>query len=116
MKTVEEYLAMGCDLKTAEYFAAGRKKIVSVVPNADFSLTLTFDNGERRKLDMAPLLKKGTVFEHFMDYGNFSRVYLDEASAVSWDINPDVDSSVVWNNKVDLCPDSCYIDSVRLFD
>ena len=112
MKTLEDYLAMGCDLKTAEYFVAGRKKILSVTPNRDFSLTLTFNNGERRRLDMLPLLKKGTVFEQFADYGNFSRVYLDDTSCVSWDIDPEVDSNVVWNNKVDLCPDSCYIDSV----
>ena len=25
-----------------------------------------------------------------------------------------IDSNVVWNNKVDLCPDSCYVDSVLL--
>ena len=43
---------------------------------------------------------------------NFRRVYLDESGSVSWDIDPNVDSNVVWNNKVDLCPDGCYIDSV----
>lgn len=47
-KTVEQYLAMGLDQKTAEYFAAGRRAIVSVEPNDDFTLTLDFDNGERR--------------------------------------------------------------------
>ena len=26
--------------------------------------------------------------------------------------DPNVDSEVVWNNKVDLCPDCCYVDSV----
>ena len=30
------------------------------------------------------------------------------------DIDPNVDSDVVWNNKVDLCPDSCYVDSVPI--
>lgn len=27
-------------------------------------------------------------------------------------LDPSVDSSVHWNNRVDLCPDICYIDSV----
>ena len=43
-----------------------------------------------------------------------SDVYLDEEQAVSWDIDPDVDSEIVWNNKVDICPDGCYVDSVPL--
>ena len=111
MKTVEEYVAMGCDLKTAEYFASGRKKITSVIPNTDFTLTLCFDNGEQRMLDMRPELKNGTVFEPFMEYENFKRVYLDDVACIAWDINPEIDSNVVWSNKVDLCPDSCYINS-----
>lgn len=31
-----------------------------------------------------------------------------------WDVDPAVDSSKVWSNKVDLCPDSCYIDSIPI--
>ena len=33
---------------------------------------------------------------------------------IAWDIDPNIDSHQVWNNKVDLCPDTCYIDSVPL--
>lgn len=111
-KSVEYYLSIGCDRPAAEYFASGRKKIIAVRPNEDFTLTLDFDNGERRIYDCKPLLKKGTVFETFMQYDNFKRVYLDEAHGVAWDIDPNVDSGEVWNNRVDLCPDSCYIYSV----
>lgn len=46
------------------------------------------------------------------EWNNFRRVYLDEDHSVCWDIDPNVDSNEVWNNKVDLCPDSCYVDSV----
>ncbi len=48
------------------------------------------------------------------DIRHFKRVYLDEQNAVSWDIDPNVDSNIVWNNKVDLCPDTCYVDSIPL--
>ncbi len=113
-KNVEYYLSKGFDLKTAEYFADGRKKIVGVIPNDDFTLTISFDNGEKRILDMAPMLTKGTVFETFADIKNFRRVYIDENHSIAWDINPDIDSNIVWNNKVDLCPDSCYIDSIPI--
>lgn len=95
----------------AEYFAKGRRRITEVTPNDDFTLTLRFDNGEVRIYDAAPLLCKGTVFEPFRDISNFRRVYLDEENCVSWDIDPTVDSRQVWSNKVDICPDTCYVDS-----
>lgn len=113
-KSIEYYLSKGFDKKTAEYFAAGRKTITDVVPNDDFTLTISFSNGEKRLYNAAPLLEPGTVFETFADINNFRRVYVDNEHCIAWDINPDIDSNIVWNNKVDLCPDSCYIESVPL--
>lgn len=110
--SVEYYLANGFDKKAAEYFASGKRKLVSVAANDDYTLTLGFDNGKTRVYDAAPLIRKGTVFAFLSDIENFRRVYLDEQHSVAWDIDPNVDSNLVWNNKVDLCPDSCYLDSV----
>ena len=114
-KSVSFYLEKGFEPKMAEYFASGRRKIVEVKPNVDFSLTLSFDNGEKRIYDVLPLLKEGTVFENFSNKKNFYRVYLDDDNCVAWDICPDIDSTIVWNNKVSLCPDECYVNS-RLID
>ena len=50
-KNVEYYLSKGFDRKAAEYFASGRKRITGVIPNDDFTLTITFDNGEQRLYD-----------------------------------------------------------------
>lgn len=111
-KSVEYYLSKGVDSKMAEYFAHGRRQITKVVPLADFTLLLTFDNGETRLYDPRPLLQPGSVFEPFRKWENFCRVYLDDDHNVAWDIDPNVDSETVWNNKVDLCSDSCYVDSV----
>ena len=111
-KKIEYYLSKGFDRKTAEYYANGRKKIVAVKANTNFTLTITFDNGENRIYDMRPLLKKGTVFEKFLNITDFRRVYVDKQHCISWDIDPNIDSNKVWNNKVDLCPDSCYINSI----
>ena len=113
-KSVEYYLAKGYDQKMAEYFASGRKRITKVVPRNDFTLVLSFDNGEIRLYDARPLLQAGTVFAPFREWNNFRRVYLDEDHSVCWDIDPNVDSNEVWNNKVDLCPDSCYVETVVL--
>ena len=111
-KTVDFYLSKGFDRPMAEYFANGRRTITAVEACDDFTLLLRFDNGEYRRYDCKPLLKVGTVFEPFISYGNFKRVYLDSDNSVCWDANPDVDSNVVWSNKVDLSTDVCYVDSV----
>lgn len=113
-RSVDYYLAHGYDQKAAEYFAKGRKRLTSVVPNPDFTLTLTYDGSEKRLYDMRPTLKKGGVFAHLRRWEDFRRVYIDDCHSIAWDIDPQVDSSVVWQNIIDLCPDSCYIDSVPL--
>lgn len=112
--SVEYYLSKGMDRRMAEYFADGRHRLTKAVPNRDYTLTLQFDNGEQRLYDMRPLLQPGTVFAFLIDWENFQRVYVDESPTVAWDIDPNVDSSIVWNNKVDLSPDSCYVDSVPI--
>jgi len=111
IKDVKYYLSKGFDQKSAEYYASGRRKIVGVVPRDDFTLAISFDNGEKRLYDMKPFLKKGTVFEPLIDKSVFKRVYLDDDSTLSWDINPNIDSKKVWSNKIDLDPDGCYLDS-----
>ena len=49
----------------------------------------------------------GGVFKHLAAWQDFRRVYLDARHCVSWDIDPNVDSETVWNNKIDLDPDGC---------
>lgn len=105
------YRSRGFDDVTARYFASGRRKVISAAANPDFTLTLGFDNGEIRLYDAKPLLKAGTVFEPFAKFENFRRVYVYDTGAAAWDIDPCVDSSVVWSNKVDLSPDTCYLES-----
>ena len=111
---IKAYLEKGFDQRTAEYFARGRKRIMAVSANDDFSLRIVFDNQEVRTLDCKPFLKENTVFAPFMNIENFRRVYLDDCHCIAWDIDPTVDSDKVWSNKVDLCPDSCYMDSVPI--
>ena len=114
MNKVEAYIAKGFDRRTAEYFAGGRKRILTVTPDKDFTLILDFDNGEKRRFDMKNIIEEGTVFSFLSSPSNFARVYLDGDNCVWWDIDPTTDSNVVWNNKVDLSPDSCYLDSEPL--
>ena len=112
MNSVEYYLARGLDRRTAEVFAAGRRTIVKATPEKDFTILLDFDNGERRRLDMRPDIRQGTVFSFLADPAVFLRAYLDESHCVCWDKDPAVDSGAVWSNKVDISPETCYLDSV----
>lgn len=109
--TVDYYLAQGFDRLAAEYFAGGTKRLTGVKPNPDFTLLLTYEEREERIYDCKPLLDQGGVFMHLRKYETFARVFI-EFGAVCWDIDPTVDSSEVWNNRIDLCPDTCYINSV----
>ena len=110
LQSIEEYIKKGFSPEYAAYFAAGRRTVTAVEANEDFTLTLTFDNGERRRFDMKPTLLPGTVFEHLMQLSDFQRVYLDDRHLVCWDIDPAVDSNIYWNNKIDISPDSCYVE------
>ena len=113
-KDIEYYLSKGFDRKMAEYFSNGRKIIVSVIANDDYTLILGFDNGEKRIYDVAPLIEPGTIFEMLLDLNNFRRVYIDDEHCIAWDIDSNVDSNMVWNNKIDLSPDNCYVDSIQV--
>ena len=112
--TVDYYLSKGFDRHTAEYFSNGRRQIMEVVPNDNYTLTITFDNAEKRIYDVAPMLVPGTVFAPLSDPETFQRVYLDEQNCIAWDIDPTIDSNEFWNNKIDLSSDSCYLDSIPL--
>lgn len=112
--SVEYYVSKGFDQRTAEYFAGGRRHIISVTPNADYTLTIQFDNGERRLYDMRPIIQPNTAFEPLLDRNTFLRAFVDDASTIVWDIDPTIDSRIVWNNRIDLDPDTCYIDSTPL--
>lgn len=113
-RDINYYLQKGMDYDMAEYFSNGRRTIVDVKPNTNFTLTLTFDNDEMRIYDCSDLIEEGTVFEFLRDYNNFSRVYLDEDNIVSWDKDPNIDSNEVWSNKVDLSSDTLYVKSIPL--
>lgn len=111
---VAHYISKGFDEQTARYFAAGRRHLVSAQANDDFTLTLLFSPAERRIFDMKPLLKKGGVFTFLQDLENFRRVYIDENGCPAWDVDPAVDSTTHWDNKVDISSDTCYMQSTPL--
>ena len=109
--TVNYYLSKGFDEKAARYFASGRKKPVSVIAEKPSRLIITFDNNEKRLLDMSSLIKKGTVYFILKDENIFNRCYIDSNGSVCWDKDSKIDSEKVWSNKIDIGADNCYLES-----
>ena len=76
-------------------------EVIAVVPNDDYTLTLTFANGEVRVYDMKPWLDRG-VFCDLQNIGYFRCARLDGGG------------SIQWPREQDVCPDTLYEDSVPL--
>jgi hypothetical protein len=93
-----------------EYFEDGPKKIIKVIPRDDYSLIIYFENNEVRVYDMSDDLYG--VFEILKDKNKFKEVFIDEHGNIAWDIDKSIDSNIHWNNRIDLCKDAVYINSV----
>lgn len=68
--------------------------VSKVVPNEDFTLAITFDNGEKGSLDMKPYLDFG-VFQKIRDYEHFQRVRVS-FDTIEWDRGVDLDPEFVY--------------------
>lgn len=95
--------------KVMEYFESEPKHIIDVVATDDYSLIVTFNNNERRIFEMKD--KLFGVFEFLKDINNFKKVFIDSLGNIAWDKDPNIDSNIVWNNRVDICKDSIYLNS-----
>lgn len=71
-------------------------RVINVIPKQNFTLLITFNNGEMKHFDVKPYLEIG-VFKELKDVGLFNSV------------KPFL-GSVQWANGVDLCPDTLYLD------
>ena len=74
-------------------------RVKEVRPQKDYTLSLIFDNGEEEVFDVSPYLEKG-LFSQLKDRRVFNSV------------KPFL-GSVQWENGLDLCPDTLYLDSLR---
>lgn len=72
-------------------------RVTDVVANEDFTITVTFTNGEVGTFDVRPYLEMG-IFRELKDWRLFrtARPFM---------------GTVQWVNEQDLCPDTIYLDS-----
>ena len=72
--------------------------VKAVEPLSEFRVLITFENGEKRILDIQPYLDMG-VFQELRDMSLFNTV------RVNFD-------TIEWANGADLCPETLYEESV----
>ena len=75
-----------------------RVKNVSVLN--DYKLSLIFTNGDVGIYDCSDLLNFG-VFKEFRNYGYFQLAKVE-------------DGTVTWPHEQDICPDTLYLDSIKI--
>ncbi|MEW6356613.1 MAG: DUF2442 domain-containing protein [Planctomycetota bacterium] len=68
--------------------------VAKVVPHEDFTLAITFENGEEGILDMRPYLDFG-VFQRVRNYEQFKRVRV-AFDTIEWDCGVDLDPEFVY--------------------
>lgn len=75
-------------------------RVKGVVPNKDYTLTITFTNGESGIFDMNPYLNIG-IFKELKDWSLFSTA-------------KPLMGTVQWLHEQDLCPDTLYLESRKI--
>ena len=73
-------------------------RVLKVSPNPDYTISLTFENGEKKIFDVKPYLEKG-IFRSLKDLKIFNSV------------KPFL-GSVQWQDGQDFCPDTLYLESI----
>lgn len=71
--------------------------IIAVTYLKDYTLKVTFENGEKGVIDLSGYAKKGGIFKRFSDKDYFRRVY----------VNKDI-GTICWPGGADIAPETVY--------
>ena len=77
-----------------------RPKAIDVKTINEYNIEITFDNGEKRVLDITPYFKF-KIFEELKEKDNFKKVKVSGLS-------------IEWENGADICPDELYQNSKKI--
>jgi len=69
--------------------------VKTVVAEADYTLLVDFVDGQRKRFDMKPIIARGGVFEKLKDAEFFKKAHVDR-------------DTVVWDDIIDIAPESLY--------
>ena len=75
-------------------------RIQTVIPRRNYTLRIIFTNGEVGEYDCSRLLDFG-VFSELRDPNYFNQIRVQNGT-------------VAWPHEQDICPDTLYVDSIKL--
>jgi len=75
-------------------------RVINVIANGDYTLLITFTNGEKKIFDVKPYLETG-VFKQLKN-----PVFFITARAEH--------GTVIWNDELDIDPDTLFLESVKV--
>lgn len=75
-------------------------RIIAVKPIDQYKLILSFSNGENGIYDCSHLLNWG-IFQELQNQHYFKQVQV-------------LDGTVIWPHEQDICPDTLYLDSIKI--
>lgn len=96
----------------SQYFKEGARKLISIQVELNYCLMLYYSDRTIRRYDLSGQLYG--VFKKLEDYEVFSAVFIDDSGNIAWDLDPTVDSNKIWTNRIDICADAAYMDSVEV--
>ena len=76
------------------------KKVISAKANDDYSLTLEFNDGLRKRFDVKPYLDKG-IFRELKNLDYFRNIKI-------------VFGTVQWQNEQDFAPETLYLEGTLI--
>jgi len=72
--------------------------VIKVVPCSNYILSLDFENGEKGKLDLKPVLNFG-VFQKLKDPKEFNQVRVS-FDTIEWSCGVDLDPEYIYKNSI----------------
>ena len=102
----DQLVAEGMEPIYANYHVYGRVLAVAVKPDRDYTLLVKFNNGETRRLDCRQFISG--VGSFLQNKADFHRAKVDEYGIIYWDIDPNIDSNIEWDNVYDVCHHEVY--------
>ncbi len=76
--------------------------VKEVIPGDNYILSVIFENGEKGRLDMKPILDFG-IFQRIKDYEAFKKVRVT-FDTIAWDCGVDLDPEFVYNKSKENNP------------
>ncbi|OOB80136.1 MAG: hypothetical protein BEN19_06515 [Epulopiscium sp. Nuni2H_MBin003] len=90
-------------------------KVIALQSHDDYTLKLTFADGLVKRYDCTHLLNHG-MFKIINSLPKFHSALIDDLGGIGWNIDDNIDSNIVWSNRIDICKDILYQDGIIVQD